>query len=84
MLEVLAPRTQVPKSSQEVNALVDAFRGSDEWKKIVEILQRARNDHLEICTDYSSTLEAIRFAQGAIAAIDAFLEIPMQLYTEAM
>ena len=70
------------RSIEDTNRLVEAFERSDEWQRILRILEKAKNDHTEICIDNSMSLEDIRFSQGAISAIEAFKSIPMRMFEE--
>jgi hypothetical protein len=72
----------MPQLDYEVDIELNHFVRSKEWQKIVSILDAAKSDYVAICTDHGSDFEEIRFAQGALAAIESFYEIPNKIFGE--
>jgi hypothetical protein len=58
------------------------FLNSDEWVGMERLVNEAWREHMAICVDSSASIEKIRFAQGAIAVIESFREMPRLLFTK--
>lgn len=67
----------LPKDiSFESEIELNQFKLSKEWRAISKRLDISMEDYLAICIDNRSDLEQIRFAQGALAMIEAMRALP--------